>query len=76
MNTVLVVIEFILAFVMIALVLVQQSKSDGLKAFTGSGSGETFFSKNRMKTGEAFLSRLTAIVAVLFAVNTILMNIL
>ncbi|NLC65592.1 MAG: preprotein translocase subunit SecG [Clostridium sp.] len=76
MNTFLIVIEFILAFVMIGLVLVQQSKSDGLKAFTGGGSSETFFSKNRMKTGEAFLSRLTAIVAVLFAVNTILMNIL
>lgn len=76
MNTVLVVIEFILAFVMIGLVLVQQSKSDGLKAFTGGGAGETFFSKNKMKTGEAFLTRITTVVAVLFAINTILMNIL
>lgn len=76
MNTVLVVIEFILAFIIIGLVLVQQSKSDGLKAFTGSGSGETFFSKNKTKTGEAFLTRITTVVAVLFAINTILMNIL
>jgi len=74
MQNVLVVFEFILAIVMIVLVLVQQSKTDGLKGFTGGGSQETFFSKNRSRTGEALLSKVTIVVAILFALNTIAMN--
>lgn len=76
MNNVLIVIEFVLAFIIIGLVMVQQSKTDGLKGFTGGGQQETFFSKNRSRTGEAFLSKLTVFFAVLFAINTILMNII
>lgn len=75
MNSVLIVVEFILAIIMIALVLMQQSKSDGLKGLTGGSSQDSFFSKNRARTGEAFLKKLTVIVAVLFAINTIAMNI-
>ncbi|MFH5834595.1 preprotein translocase subunit SecG [Proteiniclasticum sp. C24MP] len=74
METVLIVVEFILAIIMIALVLMQQSKSDGLKGLTGGSSQESFFAKNRGRTGEAFLKKLTVIVAVLFAINTIAMN--
>ncbi len=76
MNSVLIVFEFVLAIGMITLVLIQQSKSDGLKGLTGGSSQDSFFSKNRARTGEAFLSKLTVIVAVLFAINTIAMNII
>ncbi|MBR0576140.1 preprotein translocase subunit SecG [Proteiniclasticum sp. BAD-10] len=76
METVLIIVEFILAIVMIGLVMVQQSKSDGLKGLTGGSGQDTFFSKNRTRTGEALLKRLTVIVAILFAVNTIVMNII
>ena len=74
METVLIIVEFILAIIMIALVLMQQSKSDGLKALTGGSSQDSFFSKNRGRTGEAFLKKLTVITAILFAINTIAMN--
>jgi preprotein translocase subunit SecG len=76
MNGFLIFIEFVLAIAMIAVVLMQQSKSDGLKGFSGGGTQETFFSKNRSRTGEAFLKKITVLLAILFAVNTILMNIL
>lgn len=76
METVLIIVEFILAIIMIALVLMQQSKSDGLKGLTGGSSQDSFFSKNRGRTGEAFLRKLTVIVAILFAINTIAMNII
>jgi preprotein translocase subunit SecG len=76
METVLIIVEFILAIIMIGLVLVQQSKSDGLKGLTGGSSQDSFFSKNRGRTGEAFLRKLTVIVAILFAINTIAMNII
>lgn len=74
METVLIIVEFILAIIMIALVLMQQSKSDGLKRLTGGSSQDSFFSKNRGRTGEAFLKKLTVITAILFAINTIAMN--
>lgn len=74
METVLIILEFILAIIMIALVLMQQSKSDGLKGLTGGSSQDSFFSKNRGRTGEAFLKKLTVITAILFAINTIAMN--
>jgi preprotein translocase subunit SecG len=74
MESVLIVVEFILAIIMIALVLMQQSKSDGLKGLTGGGSQESFFSKNRGRTGEELLKKLTVVVAILFAINTIAMN--
>lgn len=76
MNNVLIVFEFILAIIMIGLVMVQQSKTDGLKGLSGGGSQDTFFSKNRSRTGEALLMKLTVVVAVLFAINTIAMNII
>jgi len=76
MNNVLIVFEFILAIVMIGLVMVQQSKTDGLKGLSGGGSQDTFFSKNRSRTGEALLMKLTVVVAILFAINTIAMNII
>ena len=74
METVLIIVEFILAIIMIALVLMQQSKSDGLKGLSGGSSQDSFFSKNRGRTGEAFLKKLTVITAILFAINTIAMN--
>ena len=76
METVLIIVEFILAIAMIALVLMQQSKTDGLKGLTGGTSQDSFFSKNRGRTGEAFLTRLTVSTAVLFAINTIALNML
>ena len=76
MNNVLIVFEFILAMIMIGLVMVQQSKTDGLKGLIGGGSQDTFFSKNRSRTGEALLMKLTVVVAILFAINTIAMNII
>ncbi len=74
METVLIVVEFILAIIMISLVLMHQSKSDCLKGLTGGGTQESFFSKNRGRTGEALLKKLTVVVAILFAINTIAMN--
>ncbi|MGB4589441.1 MAG: preprotein translocase subunit SecG [Clostridiaceae bacterium] len=76
MNNVLIVLEFILSIIMIGLVIVQQSKTDGLKGLSGGGSQDTFFSKNRSRTGEALLMKLTVVVAILFAINTIAMNII
>ncbi|NLB22499.1 MAG: preprotein translocase subunit SecG [Clostridium sp.] len=74
MGTFFVVMEFILAILLIAFVLLQPSKQDGLRGFIGGGAQDTFFSKNKGRTSEMMFARGTVIVAVLLAVNTIFMH--
>jgi preprotein translocase subunit SecG len=69
------VIESILGLAIIITILLQPSKSDGLSGLI-QGRSETFFSKNKGRTREAMLARITIISMVLFAVNTILLNLI
>ncbi len=56
----------IVAVIIIALVLLQESKQQGLGAITGAA--ESFFGKNKDKTLEAKLSKLTKIFGTIFFV--------
>ncbi|MNE77644.1 preprotein translocase subunit SecG [compost metagenome] len=69
------VIESILGLAIIITILLQPSKSDGLSGLI-QGRSETFFSKNKGRTREAMLARITIISMVLFAVNTIILNLI
>lgn len=73
MRTVLIAIEFILAIIIIASILMQPSKADALSGFI-QGKGETFFSKNKGKTREAMLIKITVVAMVLFGIITIVLN--
>lgn len=73
MHNLLVVLQCILAVAIIAVVLIQPGKMDGFTNFSG-GVTDTFFAKNKSKTRESMLIRLTAILAFLFAVVTVLLN--
>ena len=73
MKEVLYGIQFFLVVALLILILMQPSKADGLKGFM-TGAQETFFNKNKSKTREAKLVKWTVIVAVLFGLNTILIN--
>lgn len=75
MKTVLYTIQFIVVITLLILVLMQPSKADGLKGFM-TGSQETFFNKNKSKTREARLVKLTIIFTILFGLNTILISVL
>ena len=75
MDTLLIVIESLLGLAIIITILLQPSKSDGLSGLI-QGRSETFFSKNKGRTREAMLARITIISMVLFAVNTILLNLI
>lgn len=73
MQEVLYGIQFVLVVALLILILMQPSKADGLKGFM-TGAQETFFNKNKSKTREAKLVKWTVIFAVLFGLNTILIN--
>ncbi|MGL4449693.1 MAG: preprotein translocase subunit SecG [Sarcina sp.] len=73
MRTVLIAIEFILAIIIIASILMQPSKADALSGFI-QGKSETFFSKNKGKTREAMLIKITVVSMIIFGVITIVLN--
>ena len=75
MNTFSVILLTIVSIVLIILVLMQPSKTNGLSGFMGGGS-ETFYSKNRTRTSESVLSRMTVVSAILFAVIVLAQNLL
>lgn len=75
-KNVLLVLEVILGVAIIVSVLLQPSKADALSGLIQGGKSETFFSKNKARTKEVMLMKLTAALAVLFAINTVVLNLI
>lgn len=71
-TTILTILQVILAVAVIVLVLLQQSKSAGLSGAI-SGGAETFFGKNKGRTMDALLRKLTIIGGAALAVTTLLL---
>ena len=71
-TIVLTVLQVVLAIAIIALVLMQQSKSAGLSGAI-SGGAETFFGKNRGRSIDGLLRKLTIIGGCALAVTTLLL---
>jgi len=72
LRTGLVVFQFVISIVLIAIVLIHPSKGEGLGSI--GGGGRLFFSKN--KKMEELLSRMTSVVAVLFLVSSVLLTVI
>lgn len=68
--TVIRVIHLILSLILIAVVLLQSGKAQGLSGAIAGGS-ETFFGKNKGRTIDAILSKWTSVVAVAFLATSI-----
>ncbi|MBM7644964.1 preprotein translocase subunit SecG [Scopulibacillus daqui] len=73
MHTLLITLLVIVAICIIVLVLLQQSKSDGLSGAI-TGGAEQLFGKQKARGIDAVLTRFTAIMAVLFFVITFLLG--
>ena len=67
----LVILHLIVAIALIAIVLMQSGKSAGLSGSIAGGA-ETFFGKNKGKTIDAILSKITAAAAIIFLVTSLL----
>ncbi|WP_291633095.1 preprotein translocase subunit SecG [Clostridium sp.] len=74
MHNFLVVFQVITSIVIIVTVMMQPSKSNGLSGLV-AGSSDTFFAKNKTKTAESVLAKITAVTAVLFMLITVMLNI-
>lgn len=73
MKIALTIIYIIVSLVLAAVVLTQQGKDPREASAVMGGSSGSFFSKNRGATRDAILEKLTAIMAVLFVLLSVIM---
>ena len=73
--TILTIAHIVIAVVLIVVVLLQSGKSAGLSGSI-TGGAESFFGKNKGRTIDGILSKLTGIVAVLFIITSVLLTVL
>ncbi len=73
LRTILTVVFIIVCIALVLLVLMQEGKDAGLGAI--SGAYETFWSKNKGRSREATMVKITEILAILFFVLAIVLNI-
>lgn len=75
LNTILTIVQVILAIILIAVVLLQSGKQAGLSGSIAGGA-ETFFGKNKARTLDGMLSRATTIVAIIFIITSFVLALL
>ena len=66
------VIYFVVSIVLIAVVMLQSGKSAGLSGAIAGGA-DTFLSKNKAKTADARLAKMTKWIAIVFMVLTLVL---
>ncbi len=72
MQTTLIIIHVILSVALIAVVLMQHGKQQGLSGAIAGGA-ETFFGKNKGRTIDEVLKKVTGVVALLFVISSIVL---
>lgn len=70
MQNVLIVIHVIISVILIAVVLLQHGKQQGLSGSIAGGA-ETFFGKNKGRTVDAMLKKFTSVIAALFIISSV-----
>ena len=74
MQNILLVFEVLLGLGVIVSIFMQPSKSDALSGLIQGSTQDTFFAKNKSRTKEVILVRLTIMFMALFAINSIVLN--
>mgnify|MGYP000564778368 FL=1 len=71
-RTIIQIVFIILSIIMTVIVLMQEGKNNGLGALTGSA--DTYWSKNKGRSMEGMLVKLTRIFVILFLVIAMVLN--
>lgn len=74
MKLALTICQIVLTIALIVLVLMQSGKAQGLSGSIAGGA-ETFFGKNKGKTIDGILSKITAVIAILFIVCSVALSV-
>ena len=75
-KLILTVLYFIISLAIIILALIQAKEDDGLSSTITGSSTNNFYEKNKSKTKEGKQKRWTIILAIIFAILTIVLGIL
>ena len=75
MSTLFTVLHIIVAVLLIVVVLLQEGKDPGMRGISGAApdTGDSFFSKNTGRTKASMFSNMTATLAVLFLITTMVL---
>ena len=76
MHVFLIILQLIIGVLLIVVVLMQPGRTNGLSGFISGGAGESFYSRNKSRTSEAMLSRLTVFLAIVFAAICVIQNLI
>lgn len=76
MQNILLAFEVLLGLGVVVTIFMQPSKSDALSGLVQGSTQESFFSKNKSRTKEVILVRLTIMFMALFAINSIVLNLI
>ena len=72
METFFIILHLVIAALLVIVVLAQEGKDPGMRGIQGASadSSDSFFSKNTGKTKGALLNKMTATIAILFLITT------
>lgn len=72
LTIILTVIDVLIALSLIVIVIVQEGNQQGLGAI--SGGSDTFYGKNKGRSKDAFLKKVTTVLAVAFMILSLILN--
>ena len=72
-RTIITIVFIVVCVALSALVLMQEGKADGLGAISGSTS-DTYWSKNKGRSMEGVMTKLTAVLSAAFVVLALVLN--
>ncbi len=73
MKTPLIIVFLVIAVILTIIVMMQEGKEGGLTSSI-SGSTETYWSKNKGKSKEAILMKVTIVIGIIFMVLALLLS--
>ena len=74
-KIILIVVDLIICVALTILAMIQSKDDPGLSSTITGSSTNNFFEKNKGRTKEALLAKVTMISMLLFAINTIALNV-
>ena len=73
LKVVLGIFYMLICLIVIIIILMQESKSDGLSSVITGENTESFYNKNKGLSKDRFLSKLTVVLSIFFAVVAIVL---
>ena len=75
LKIILIIVDIILALGVVVLVMLQHKEDQGMSGAITGGSANNFLDKNKGRTREGKMKRMTIIFSIAFAVVTVVLNI-